>query len=272
MGNKNVLADIDVEATISNIVDRITCSRFNSLDEKKMRLKIVTDPGFLLEAAEFVSAEVVYFQKGHSLNYIVKIINNSENLYEGDLRYYYKLVFYSPNANNPYHNFRHMIHVLCSVYEAAKFCSFKPKQFRALLLAGLVHDYGHSGRMINDHQEILKTIKSVKEFILDEDKYFLPEIEEWLRATEFPYSSEPISEGAGILRDADASQSFGDTWLQQTVFGLAQELNIPAITCLEKEIEYLQNLKFYSNWGKEVLFPKVSRKVFEVRELLNLLQ
>jgi|GEM_PF-1821389 len=276
MGNKNILSDVDVEATISNIVDRITCSRFNSIDERKMRFKIVTDPGFLLKAANFVSAEVVYLRAGQNLDGIVKIINNSENLYEGDLRYYYKLIFYAPNVNNPYHNFRHMIHVMCSVYEAAKFCKFQElfgaRLFRALLLAGLVHDYAHSGRIGDDHQEITTALKSLKEFILDEDKCFLPEIEEWVGATEFPYSDKPISIGAEILRDADASQSFSDTWLQQTIFGLAQELNIPAVTCLEKEIEYLQNLKFYSNWGKEILFPKVSKKVFEVKELLNLLQ
>ena len=272
MEKENVLSDIDVEATISNIIDRITCSRFDSIDEKKMRLKIVTDPGFLLEAAKFVGADVVYLSHGGSVNYIAKIINNSEGLYEGDLRYYYKFIFYSPNANNPYHNFRHMIHVMCSVYEAAKFSSLPPRKFRGLLLGGLVHDYAHSGKMGNDRQEILVALKSLKEFILDEDKYLLPEIEEWLWATEFPYSDKPISMDAGILRDADASQAFSDAWLQQNVFGLAAEMNIPATTCLEKEIEYLENLKFYSDWGREVLFPKVSKKIFEVKELLDLLR
>lgn len=276
MEKENVLADIDVEATIANIVDRIACSRFNSLDEGKMRIKIVTDPGFLLKAAEVVGAEVVYLSQSDGVNYIAKIINNNEGLYEGDLRYYYKIVFHASNVKNPYHNFRHMIHVMCSVYEAAKFCRyptfFGARRFRAILLGGLVHDYGHSGQMGNDHHEVLTTISLFREFALEEDKYILDEVEELVLATEFPYSNQPISPGAGILRDADASQAFSDAWLQQNVFGLASEMNIPTVICLEKEIEYLQNLKFYSDWGREVLFPKVSRKIFEVKELLDLLQ
>ncbi|MFZ2310359.1 MAG: HD domain-containing protein [Patescibacteria group bacterium] len=276
MEKENVLSDIDVEATIVNIVDRIACSRFNSLDEGKMRIKIVTDPGFLLKAAEFVGAEIVYLSQCDSVNYVAKIINNSEGLYEGDLRYYYKIVFNAPNVKNPYHNFRHMIHVMCSAYEAANFCRyfafFGANRFRAVLLAALVHDYGHSGKMGNDHQEVLTSVASFKKFALEEDKYLVEEVEELILATEFPYSNKPISPGAGILRDADASQVFSDAWLQQNVFGLASEMNIPAAVCMEKEIEYLESLKFYSDWGKEVLFPKVSRKIFEVKELINLLK
>jgi hypothetical protein len=169
-----------------------------------------------------------------------------------------------------------MIHVMCSAYEAAKFCRYSSffgiRRFRAILLGGLVHDYGHSGKMGNDHQEVLTSIASFKKFALEEDRYLIEEVEELVLDTEFPYSDKPISPGSGILRDADASQVFSDAWLQQNVFGLAQEMNISAHECLQKEIEYLQNLKFYSDWGKEVLFPKVSRKIFEVKEFLNLLQ
>jgi hypothetical protein len=276
MEKEDVFFDIDVEATISNIVDRVACSRFNSLEEKKLRSKIVTDPSFLLESAKFVGAEVVYFSNEGGVNNIAKIINNSEGLYEGDLRYYYQIVFYAPNVRNPYHNFRHMIHVLCSAYEAAKFCRyasfFGARRFRTVLLSALVHDYGHSGVMGNDHQEVLTAIASFKKFALEEDKYIWDEVEELVLATEFPYSDQPISPGAGILRDADASQVFSDAWLQQNVFGLAYEMNTLPVICMEKEIEYLQNLKFYSDWGKEVLFPKVSRKIFEVKELLDLLK
>ena len=42
-----------------------------------------------------------------------EIIGNEENLYEGNLTLYFRILFYnSNNLNNPYHNFRHTLHVL----------------------------------------------------------------------------------------------------------------------------------------------------------------
>jgi hypothetical protein len=42
-----------------------------------------------------------------------KIIANQERLYEGSLTFYFRTLFYkSSNIYNPYHNFRHMLHVL----------------------------------------------------------------------------------------------------------------------------------------------------------------
>ena len=42
---------------------------------------------------------------------ILNIVNNREGLYEGDLKQYFKMVFEAPNVFNPYHNFRHMLHM-----------------------------------------------------------------------------------------------------------------------------------------------------------------
>lgn len=266
---------IDTEKTLSNILERITTMTFTSIDVKELKKEIVANPDFLLEAAKFIGAEVAYLPAGHSLNYIAKIINNDEGLYEGNLRYYYKFVFLAPSVNNPYHNFRHMIHVMCSVYEAVKFnCYYEigADRFRALLIAALMHDYGHSGKMGHDHQEILNTLALLEKIILEEDKYLLPEIQELIKSTEFPYSEAYISIGAGILRDADASQAFSDAWLQQIVFGLAQELEISAEACLRQEITYLQSLRFYSEWGQIVLAIKVKSKIMEIEELLDLIK
>ena len=42
-----------------------------------------------------------------------KIIANQERLYEGSLTFYFRTWFFmSTNIYNPYHNFRHMLHVL----------------------------------------------------------------------------------------------------------------------------------------------------------------
>jgi hypothetical protein len=266
---------IDTEKTLLNVLKKIALIPYSSVDEKKLRQKIAANPDFLLEVVDYIGAEVAYLPEGHSLNKIAKIINNDEGLYEGNLRHYYKFVFYAPSVNNPYHNFRHMIHVLFSVYEAAKFNRYYDlgaDRFRSLLIAALMHDYGHSGHMGHDHQEVLNTVVLIEKLILEEDRYILPEIKELVQSTEFPYSDTSVSIGAGILRDADASQSFDDTWLQQIVFGLAQESDISPEACLRQEIDYLQSLHFYSDWGKSNLAIKVRSKITEIEELLELLQ
>lgn len=42
-----------------------------------------------------------------------EIIRNDAGLYLGDLKYYLRVIFHnSQNLYHPYHNFRHMTHVL----------------------------------------------------------------------------------------------------------------------------------------------------------------
>ncbi|MDT7810135.1 MAG: hypothetical protein QOJ42_51 [Acidobacteriaceae bacterium] len=50
-----------------------------------------------------------------------EIIGNEENLYEGNLILYFRILFYnSTNLKNPYHNFRHTLHVLWLCQKAAR--------------------------------------------------------------------------------------------------------------------------------------------------------
>jgi hypothetical protein len=68
-------------------------------------------------------------------------------------------------------------------------------------------------------------IAALRRHILPEDRDALPEIEALIRATAFPYKDAGSSLGlAGqILRDADLSQALNPSWIQQVVFGLAEE-------------------------------------------------
>ena len=53
---------------------------------------------------------------------IPKIIGNEERLYEGDLTEYFRVLFFkSSNLYNPYHNFRHMLHVLWLRHKACRY-------------------------------------------------------------------------------------------------------------------------------------------------------
>jgi hypothetical protein len=78
-----------------------------------------------------------------------KIIGNEENLYEGNLIYYFRVLFFrANNLYNPYHNFRHMSHVLWLCYKSCQYYSHElpPRQMRTLLIAALFHDFDHTGR------------------------------------------------------------------------------------------------------------------------------
>src|SRR5580658_6965423 len=77
-----------------------------------------------------------------------EIIGNEEGLYEGDLISYLQILFFrSTNLHNPYHNFRHMLHVLWLCHKACRYYQKKltPRQMRNLLVAALFHDFDHPG-------------------------------------------------------------------------------------------------------------------------------
>jgi len=209
-------------------------------------------------------------------NLIVTIVNNEEKLYDGDLRHYYSLVFSAPNVNNPYHNFRHMMHVFCSTYEGAAFVNYQfnfgSRRLRALLIAALFHDYGHSGQMGDDGQEVTTAINFLQTNLLPSDQDLWPEIKELISATKFPHENRETSLGVMIIRDADMSQLLSGVWLQQIIFGLAQEMSILPLANLNREIDFLHSLEFQSDWGKQVLAPQIPERIAELKGLLQLLQ
>ena len=81
---------------------------------------------------------------------IPEIIGNEANLYQGNLVSYFRILFYnSSNLNNPYHNFRHTLHVLWLCEKACRYYqkSLTPRQMRNLLIAALFHDFDHPGHL-----------------------------------------------------------------------------------------------------------------------------
>ena len=76
------------------------------------------------------------------------IIGNEEKLYEGNLIHYLQTLFYyGTNLQNPYHNFRHSLHVLWLCHGACRYYQqqLTPRQMRNLLIAALFHDFDHPG-------------------------------------------------------------------------------------------------------------------------------
>jgi HD superfamily phosphodiesterase len=205
---------------------------------------------------------------------IPQIVNNSDGLYEGDLRHYFKVVFEkAQNLSNPYHNFRHIFHVVYLCYKAIHYYEGKigKRDARALLIAAMFHDFNHRGKTGNDDLNIILALRGLWDNILEEDKPLFPLMVKLIQATEYPHKTpgEELSLLAQILRDADISQAFSLAWIQQIVFGLAGEMGMPTKAILEMQGKFLASIKFQTTWAKEE-YPKevILAKVTEANELL----
>jgi len=211
---------------------------------------------------------------------IPEIIRNDENLYEGNLVHYFRVVFnHAQNLQNPYHNFRHMLHVTWACFQACIYYGnegrLSPRQMRNLLIAALFHDFDHSGMVGNDDLNIQRSLRGFEKYILDEDRPFDSDIRKMIWATMYPYEekSEGLDLCSQIIRDADLGQALSVAWIQQVVFGLAAEWGKKPIEVLRSQGQFHSSLRFATEWGRE-MFPQedVDAKIAEARELQELLE
>lgn len=208
---------------------------------------------------------------------IAGIIRNDALLFEGDLKPYFRAIFYdAQNLLNPYHNGRHMLHVLWLCYQACIFYgTLSKREVRNAFIAAMFHDFNHTGKAGPDSVNIERAIAALKEHIMDEDREELPEIIEIIMATEFPYKtpSNQLNLTLQIIRDADLSQALDPVWLQQVVLGLAAEWGKTPCEILRMQDSFLGNLKFITEWAKKK-FPEIDieSKIAEAKDLLALLE
>ena len=208
---------------------------------------------------------------------IPEIIMNDDNLYQGNLIGYFRNMFnYAANLNHPYHNFRHLCHILYLCYQACLYYEGKmtPRQMRNLLIAALFHDFGHSGQVSPDNINIGRSIAALKNYLKPEDQTEFEEISNLIKATEFPYTipDDEVSLAGQIIRDADLSQALSSSWIQQVVFGLATEWGKQPIEVLKIQEPFLRKLKFHTTWAKTCFPPEdVAAKIIEARRLVDLL-
>jgi 3'5'-cyclic nucleotide phosphodiesterase len=211
------------------------------------------------------------------------IIGNDEGLYEGDLVYYFRVLFFrANNLNNPYHNFRHMTHVTWLCYQACRYYrkELTPRQMRGLLIGALFHDFDHPGRPHPgendpDRINIPIAIKGLRQYILPEDRDLLPEIETTIDATHYPYTiqAEKLDLLGKIIRDADLAQALSTAWIQQVVMGLAQEWRVTPLEVLKLQARFLASLPFNTKWARELFPPEtVQAKIDEAEKLLRFLE
>lgn len=212
------------------------------------------------------------------------ILRNEDGLYEGDLVPYFRILFQkATNLNHPYHNLRHILHVLWLCHKACQFykpdehqseCLW-PRRMRNLLIAAIFHDFNHRGVAGNDHLNIELAIAALREHVLPKDRSHIAEIETIIRATQFPYvvPTEQLSLPEQIIRDADMAQALSVAWLQQVVFGLAKEWGKDPMEVLQMQEPFHHHLHFHTAWARAE-FPEsaIKGKVAEVLQLISMLK
>jgi hypothetical protein len=216
------------------------------------------------------------------LGNLPEAIGNADGLYEGDLVSYFRVLFFeASNLNNPYHNFRHTLHVSWLCYEACRYyrTELTARQMRILLIAALFHDFDHPGQPHPgepdpDKINIDIAIAGLRRHIVPQDRALLPEIEAVIEATHFPYkiAAEQLDLLSKIIRDADLAQALSPTWIQQVVIGLAREWGMKPLDVLRQQGSFLAGLPFNTQWAREAFPPElIAAKREEVKKLLEIL-
>ena len=203
------------------------------------------------------------------------VIRNEDGLYEGDLIHYFKVLFFeAQNVNHPYHNFRHMTHVLWLCYDACKFyrAVLTPREIRNILIGALFHDFDHSGLMGHDDLNIERAARGFEQHIQLDDEKYGDKIALLIRGTEFPHFGHPDL-SLSILRDADLAQALSGAWIQQVVFGLAREWGKTPLEVLKMQPAFSEGIAFKTLWAKERFPPEaIAAKVSEAKSLLECLE
>lgn len=166
----------------------------------------------------------------------------------------------NPAHINPYHNNEHLYTVALNCLEAAKYYNLSRQDERLLLLAGLYHDYAHSGGKHSDTINVSKSISYALhhceelEKLSDEETDKLANI---IHATIQPSTlhNADLNLLQKIIMDADMMQ-----WLEPDaddfLVGLSVEMGREITWHSTKE--FLENYVAKTDWGKHKIEALVS--------------
>lgn len=206
---------------------------------------------------------------------LADIINNSDEFYSGNLRHYFKCLFSARGANNPFHNIRHSLDVLIKCYDGLLFYKDRiidKSARRALLVAAIFHDFGHTGRSGNDDVNIILALRGFDKHILPEDAGIREMVLSLIGSTEYgPAGHVKLNNTllSQILKDADLSQVCSQAWIRLVIFGLAEEMQTTPESILRMQESFLSKTKFYTDWARQKF--DLNEKIEEARQLIEIL-
>lgn len=189
------------------------------------------------------------------------------------LRPYFKALFYSRGAANPYHNIRHTLDVMIRCDAALNYYELFSRE---LMIASLFHDFDHTGRAGNDDLNIELAVRGMRKHAAGfETDNSLNQIESIIRSTEYGpggHLKENNCQYCRILQDADLAQAFSPAWIRIVLFGLSEELNITPVQMANLQIDFLSKLEFKTTWAELNFDSLIPEKIQETKDLLSLLE
>lgn len=206
---------------------------------------------------------------------LIDVIENKYDLYEGDLKYYYRIFWdHATNLELQYHNYRHTMHVLYQCYDGAHWHreDLNKSLIRCLLIAAIFHDFNHSGTPGHDDLKVQIAIRELEKYILATDMPQIETIKRLINTTEYPNKSSADDLLEGIIRDADASQALCGSWIQQVIFGLSSEWRCDRLQVFKMQEKFLGSIKWNTDWA-DMKFPNytIKAKIDEAKAHIRLL-
>jgi hypothetical protein len=164
---------------------------------------------------------------------------------------------HNPSVNIPYHNLYHAQTVALTCSRAAHFASLPSSETKALIIAALFHDFGHSGGKLTDAENIHTAIDALRLAWdkLSLDHALLSTSLEIISATQYPYVIDAKSEAQRIIRDADLCQVLYEGW-DVMLDGLKREMDVSSghtantTEFTEKAFRFWRESVFLSKWGQ----------------------
>ena len=185
------------------------------------------------------------------------------------------LIKYNQGNSNPYHNLYHTLTVVKNIYFISKNENIHDDKIRLMLIAGIFHDFNHSGgKHPKDKYNILDAVIEFNKFSkeTEEDSNFIVKV---ISATEYPFLDIELTIYQKIIRDADVMQWLEDNFIQQNIVGLNLELKNSSnitIELLEKNIEFMTTVEFFTEYTKNQMENKLNGKLEECRYLIKVLK
>lgn len=159
----------------------------------------------------------------------------------------------NPSLSLPYHNNDHCYNVAVDAYELGKeFLEISDNALRHLLVAGLFHDYAHTGYSHPDNLNIAAALQFIREISSELEKMSLDvrTIIRLIKATENPaplnteYALDEM-----IMRDADLMGWCQEENHEKFLKGLSIEFEEPVT--IESTKRFLSSTKFYTEQAEQ---------------------
>lgn len=196
----------------------------------------------------------------------MKIDKLAKILKKYDLVEYLDILLYeNPSNNRPYHNLYHILCVTDFCYKIGKDCGLNDRDLRTLMLAALFHDFGYYSKV--DSENIIKAIEYFKEYS-HESEYTNKNVVKIIQATQYPYVIDEanLNMSQKIIRDADLLQWTKKNFIDQVLFGLSKEMDMPLNKFVVGQKNFMLGMTFYTSMGQSIYDNNITKKLKDLEE------